>query len=205
MEIILASTSPRRIELLSWLDVPYRAIPSPLDEKSIRHPDPAELTRLLARAKAESVRDQYPTSVIIGSDAVIGINGVILEKPQSAIEQRSMLYAQRGQSGQVFSSVCVMDMQTNTASVRTHVTSYQMPALTDEQIDAYIASGQGRDKAGGFGLQDEDGLFIERLDGCYTNALGFPLCEVRAMLAKVGIVTPVDVETIVSQRTGRPC
>ncbi len=205
MDIILASSSPRRIELLSWLNIPYHAAPSPLDEKSIRNPDPAELTRLLAAAKAASVRDQHPESIIIGSDAVIGLDGTILEKPQSADEQRAMLYAQRGKSGQVFSSVCIVNAQTETSTIRTKVTTYKMPRLTDEQIESYVASGQGLDKAGGFGLQDENGLFIEHLDGCYTNALGFPLCDVQEMLRHVGIDTSVDINSLVRQRTGYTC
>ena len=205
MDIILASASPRRIELLSWLGLPYRAVPSPLDEKSIRHNDPVQLTRLLAEAKARSIAAQYPNSVIIGSDTVVGFKGVILEKPQNTSEQRAMLREQRGRDGQVISSVSVLDTSTDTIVTRTKMTPYRLASITDTQIEAYIASGQGLDKAGGFGLQDDDGLFIEQLDGCYTNALGFPLCEAKELLTSFGIDTPADPLLLVRQRTGRPC
>lgn len=205
MDIILASTSPRRIEMLSWLDLPYKAVASPLDEKSIRHPDPAQLTRLLAEAKAQSVASQHNGAVVIGSDTVVSFNGTILEKPHNALGQRNMLHAQRGQQGEVISSVSVINTVTSETVTHTKVTSYHLANLTDEQIEHYVASGQGLDKAGGFGLQDENGLFIKQLDGCYTNALGFPLCEVKTLLTAADITVSADVPLIVQQRTGRAC
>ncbi len=205
MNIILASTSPRRIEMLSWLNIPYKAVASPLDEKSIRHPDPAQLTRLLAEAKARSVAPQYSSAIVIGSDTVVSFNGAILEKPHNALEQRNMLHAQRGQQGEVISSVSVINTVTSQTVTHTKVTPYHLADLTDEQIEHYIASGQGLDKAGGFGLQDENGLFIKQLDGCYTNALGFPLCEVKTLLTTAGITVSADISLIVQQRTGRSC
>ena len=205
MDIILASTSPRRIELLSWLGVPYQAVPSHLDEKSIRHADPARLTQLLAEAKAKSIAHQYPGAIIIGSDTVVSFNGAILEKPQHASEQRTMLREQRGQQGEVISSITLINTLTGASATRTKVTPYRLADFTDEQLESYIISRQGLDKAGGFGLQDEDGMFIGELDGCYTNALGFPLCEAKALLAEFGVAAPVDIHALVLRQTGRAC
>ena len=116
-----------------------------------------------------------------------------------------MLREQRGQQGEVISSITLINTLTGASATRTKVTTYRLADFTDEQLESYIISRQGLDKAGGFGLQDEDSMFIGELDGCYTNALGFPLCEAKALLAEFGVAAPVDIPALVLRQTGRTC
>lgn len=203
--VLLASTSPRRIEMMSWLGILFETAKPSVDEKTIRHSSPAELTKLLAEAKAEALRDISPNTVIIGSDAVVGFQGEILEKPIDKQHQREMIDAQKGKEAEVYSSVCVIDTLTGQKITKTKVTPYKMAVPTDEEIEAYIASENGLDKAGGYGQQDEGGLFVDSINGCYTNAIGFPLCEVVNMLRQLGVPVEIDIKKKVMSETGRPC
>jgi len=203
--ILLASTSPRRIEMMGWLEIPFETAKPNVDEKSIRHTSPEILTRLLAEAKAEALQKSFPDTLIIGSDAVVSFQGKILEQPRSKDEQREMINMQKGKVAEVYSSVCLLDTSTGEKTTITKVTPYKMSVPTDEAIEAYIASGSGLDKAGGYGQQDENGMFVDNIDGCYTNAIGFPLCEAGRLLEEAGVPIHVDIEEKVMSVTGRSC
>jgi septum formation protein len=205
IQIVLASQSPRRVDMLSWLDIPFRTTSSEFDESQIRHAKPRQLTRLLAEAKAESVMADNRGAIVIGSDAVVDLQGQTFEKPKTKEQQRQMLNAQFGQNARVYSSICIINTVTGEKVVKSRVTSYQVAKPTEEEIEAYIDSGQGMDKAGGYGNQDENGLFLGSLHGCYTNLLGFPLCDVATILRKMDVPIKVNVNKIVNQKTGRDC
>lgn len=203
--ILLASTSPRRNEMLRWLEIPFKSAKPGVDEKLIRYSSPKELTRLLAEAKAEALRDVSPNTIIIGSDAVVSFQGKILEQPADKKQQREMIELQKGKEAEVYSAVCVIDTSTGEKITKVKVTPYKMASPSDEQIDDYVASGEGLDKAGGYGQQDRDGLFVDSINGCYTNAIGFPLCDVADLLQQMGVTISVDVKEKVSSNTGREC
>ena len=203
--IVLASSSPRRIELMSWLDVPFEAISPDVNEQAIRHSSPAKLTELLAEAKAEALRESSPNSIIIGCDTVISFQGEILEKPRSVAHTREMLRLQRGNSSEIYSSICLINTATGRKAVTTKKTLFTMTSLTDSQIDQYAAAGSGLDKAGGFGIQDENGLFIKSIDGCYTNVVGLPLCEVSEILRQMSISIQPGIKEKALRKTGRAC
>lgn len=203
--IVLASQSPRRIDILSWLGVPFKAISSEFDESQIHHAKPRQLTRLLAEAKAEAVTTNNQGAIIIGSDAVVDFQGQTFEKPKTKEQQREMLNVQFGQSARVYSSICVINTLTGQKIIKSRMTSYTMTKPSKEKVEAYIESEQGMDKAGGFGCQDEDSLFLDSLDGCYTNLLGFPLCDIAMVLRSMGVPIDVNVKMIVNQKTGRDC
>lgn len=205
MNIILASTSPRRIEMMNWLGIEFKAVPSNFDEKSIRDTDPANLTQKLAKAKAMSVVTNFPNSIVIGSDLVVAFEGKILEKVDNDIEQRNLIILQRGKVGEIYASVYILNNITNQEVLKTIVTPYLMANVSDEKIDEYIKSGLGVGKAGGFGFQDFDGMFIESINGCYSNVLGMPMCEVSTILSSMGIDINVDIKQVVMDKTGREC
>lgn len=205
MKIILASTSPRRKEMLSWLGLNYDAVTPELDESAIRHNDPVRLTQLLAEAKAEAVRGDAKEGIIIGSDAIVCFNNQILEKAKNKDHQRKLIKAQRGQKAATVSSVCMINLATNEKIIRTKTTEYAIANITDEQMEAYIESGKGLDKAGGFGLQDENGIFVQEILGCYPNVIGFPICEVAEILRSFGVPIEVDIKSSVHDKTGYEC
>lgn len=204
-KIILASTSPRRKEMLSWLGIKYISISPDIDESLIRHSDPKQLTMLLAEAKAEAIASLNSDSIVIGSDAVVAFEDKIIEKPLDKKHQKKLINMQKGKPAKVYSSVCLIDTQTDKKITRTLITKYKMADLSDKKIDSYIASGKGLDKAGGYGCQDENGMFLAGLEGCYTNLIGFPICEVAKMLVELGIPITVDIKKIVEEKTGRKC
>lgn len=203
--IVLASQSPRRVEMLNWLGVPFKATSSEFDESIIRHAKPRQLTRLLAEAKAETVTADNQGAIIIGSDAVVDFQGQTFEKPKTKEQQREMLNAQFGQSARVYSSICIINTLTGQKVIKSRTTNYRITRPSQEEFEAYIESGQGMDKAGGFGNQDEDGLFLGSLHGCYTNLLGFPLCDVAMILRSMDVPIKVNVKKVVNQKTGRDC
>ncbi len=205
MKIILASTSPRRIQMMKWLRITFNAVSPEVDEMLIRHSSPRELTRLLAEAKAVALQSNYKDAVIIGSDAVVSFKGNILEKPNSKEEQRKMINLQKGKEAEVYSSVCVINTTTGKKIIKTKVTPYKMATPTDKRIEDYIESGSGMDKAGGYGQQDEGGLFVDSINGCYTNAIGFPLCEVAELLEKAGVNINTDIKSVVMRNIGKEC
>ncbi len=204
-KIILASASPRRKEMMSWLEIDHISFPSDVDESLLRSSDPEKLTRMLAEAKAEAVAKLNEGSIVIGSDAIVEFRGQLLEKPRDKKHQRELIFMQKGKAAKVYTSTCVIDTLSNKKLINTAVTAYRMADLPDEKIEAYIESGQGMDKAGGFGCQDENGMFLDELEGCYTNLLGFPICEVSMMLKEMGVDIIVDIKKIAEEKTGRKC
>lgn len=205
MKIILASTSPRRKEMLSWLGLNFDAIAPEIDESTIRHNDPEKLTQLLAEAKAEALRNGKKEGIIIGSDAIVCFNNQILEKAKDKNHQRELIKAQRGQKAATISSICVINLPTNEKIIRTKITEYSVANITNEQMEAYIESGKGLDKAGGFGLQDENGIFVDEILGCYPNVIGFPICEVTEILKNFGVQIDADIKSIVQEKVGYEC
>jgi septum formation protein len=205
LPIFLASTSPRRIEMMGWLGVPFKTLSTSFDESIIRHGRPRKLTRLLAEAKAAAAAALHPGSIVIGSDAVVSFHDQLLEKPKNREEQRQMLAAQRGQDAVVYASICVINTVSGQRVIRSKTTHYRMADVPWPKLETYIQSGKGMDKAGGYGQQDEGGTFVEYRKGCYPNALGFPICEVAKILRQMGVPIAVDIKKVVQQNTGRSC
>jgi septum formation protein len=205
MNLILASTSPRRIEMMGWLGVSFKAVPSLFDEKSIRDTNPEILTQKLSKAKALSVKHNYPNTIIIGSDSVGEFGGQILEKVADAEEQKRLIKIMRGNEVLVWTSAYLINTESGQEATETVVIRCKMANVEDDLIEKYIESGKGLDKAGGVGLQDFDGAFVEKIDGCYSSALGFPLCKVSEILQKMGISIAVNVKAIVKEKTGKDC
>jgi len=191
--------------MMGWLELPFEAVPSLFDEKAIRDTNPESLTQKLSRAKALSVKANYPDSVIIGSDAVVAFNGQILEKATGAEDQSRLIKMQMGKEAEVYTSVYAINALTRQDAIRTVIVPYKMANVADAKIDEYVESGKGMDKAGGYGLQDLDGIFLESINGCYSGALGFPVCKVSEILQEMGVGVEVDIKKVVREKTGKNC
>lgn len=205
MRIILASTSPRRREMLQWLGVEFSTAAPGVDENQLRDKSPEKLAALLAEAKAKAIADVESDALIIGSDTVIALDGRIIEKAANKKEQRELINFQLNKSPEVISGVCIINTVTGEKAVATKRTRYYVADVPKNRVDAYIASGQGLDKGGGFGLQDENNMFLDRMEGCYTNSIGFPLCTVSELLRKQGVEINVNPQTEVMKITGKEC
>lgn len=177
-EITLASASPRRLELLRQIGVEPRVCPVDIAEQSsLERCTPAELVRLNARRKAAKVYTLgfAKSSIIIGADTVVVLNGRLFGKPRDAAEATAMLQALCGQRHSVYTGICIIDAQTGQSAAGSRRTLVRFAALSGEQIAAYVAGGEPLDKAGAYGIQGAGGLFVEAIRGDYGTVVGLSL------------------------------
>lgn len=205
MKVILASTSPRRKDFMDMLEITYDTTSPDVDEMSIRDSNPEKLSILLAEAKADAVVSKYNEGIVIGSDTVVEFEDKIIEKAANEEEQRKLIHMQNGKFTVIISAVCFINIETGQKITKTKKTYFYMANLTDEQIEDYIKTGQGIGKGGGFGIQDENGLFIKKLDGCYPNSIGFPICLVADTLKEMGIDIKVNIREDVNRKLNKQC
>lgn len=188
--LILASKSPRRKELLEQAGLSFNIIPSAFDEDAVVIKEPAGYAMYLAENKALDIARQYPESVVLGADTIVIINGAVLNKPKDTAHAREMLLQLAGQTHQVitgFCIVCAADNRKYTAFCQTDVV---FKALSREELEWYIHTDEPYDKAGGYAIQGLGSFMIEKVNGSYTNVVGLPVCEVMDYLYKAGLITP---------------
>lgn len=186
MELILASQSPRRRELLARMGLSFTVSVADIDETMDDAKKPFDEVARLSAQKAAAIAETAPAdAVIVAADTVVVLEDRVLGKPHSTEEAAAMLSALSGRDHQVMTGVTVRrGDKTVTDTVVTHV---WFRPLSRAEIDAYVASGEPMDKAGAYGIQGLAGLFVERLDGDYYNVMGLPICRLCAMLRSVGV------------------
>jgi septum formation protein len=203
-DIVLASASPRRKELLESLGLDFLVITSGVDEINCATGDPAELAAGLALAKAEEVANRAPGRLILGADTVVIVDGEILGKPADKADARRMLALLRGRWHQVITGVTIFDTDSRASDTRTVRTRVRMARYTDRQIEEYIVCGEPMDKAGSYAIQGQGGALVAAVDGCYTNVVGLPVCEVVRLLRRFG-VEPRAAAPVCRDASGAPC
>lgn len=185
--IILASSSPRRRELLAALGLAFEVVHSRVDE-STEETDPRAAAESLARRKAEAVAADHPGALVIGSDTIVALDGHMLGKPEDAGAARAMLRSLRGRPHEVITGVAVAgEGRIESGHVTTLV---QMRDYSDDEIDAFVATGSPFDKAGGYAIQDGAFAPVERFEGCRCAVIGLPLGLLRALLGRFEVETP---------------
>ena len=178
MDIILASKSPRRRELMELIGLPFTVRVAQVDETMEDLP-PEEAVAHLSRKKAEAARETLD-EIVIGADTIVVLDGKILGKPQDATDAYRMLKFLSGRRHQVMTGVTVL-LGGQCVSV-TEVTEVSFRALTDGEILSYIASGDPMDKAGSYGIQSGGALFVDEIHGDYYNVVGLPVCRLHQIL-----------------------
>ena len=183
--LILASGSPRRRELLAKMGYTFETCSPDVDE----HVEglARDIVMTLARRKALAAAERHDRGVIIASDTLVSLDGAPLGKPEDAADAHRMLRALSSREHEVFTGVCLIDAQTGRLQVREVRTGVTFRALTDAEIDAYIATGEPMDKAGAYAIQGGAAPFVAALDGEFENVVGFPVIEVKSMLAEFGM------------------
>ncbi len=177
INVILASKSPRRKELLALIKKDFDIIPSTKEEIIPEGLDNEDIPVFLSAQKALDISKAHPDSLVIGCDTVVVLGGVIMGKPKDRDEAFSMLRHLSGRTHTVISGVCICYKgRTMTFNEQTAVTFYD---LTDDEIDAYIATGSPFDKAGAYGIQDKAALFVKKIDGDYYNVVGLPVAKLN--------------------------
>ena len=183
--IILASASPRRRELLKQAGFTFDVVPADVNEDPLDGEDPRTYVVRLARDKAEAVYGQLRVSeaIVIGADTTVTVDGQILAKPEDAEDATRMLRKLSGRTHQVITGVAIASATGTEAAAE--VTSVEFVALSNEEIAAYVATGEPMDKAGAYGIQGYAARWIPRIEGCYFNVVGLPLARVASMLKAV--------------------
>ncbi len=193
MRLILASASPRRRELLERLGVPFEVRPSGIEEPLPPGVPAPVLATSLARAKAADVAARLraagdTAALVLGADTLVVLDGRPLGKPVSRSDARAMLRALRGRSHEVVTAVVLRDVDPAGRELTEAVVSQVlMRAYTDDEIDAYVATGEPDDKAGAYAVQGAGGHLVSRVDGCYTNVVGLPLRTTARLLQAFGL------------------
>ena len=193
-QIVLASASPRRKELLTRIGLEIAIMPADIDETVLPGELPEAHVKRLSLAKAQAIadRDEINGRWFIGSDTVVVRDNVILGKPADEADAAVMLRSLAGRSHRVVSGYAVVDRQKNcfeSIAISTRVTFRE---LTDAEIAGYIATGEPADKAGAYGIQGVGACLVSSIDGSYTNVVGLPLCEVVETLERMGAATLFD-------------
>ncbi|MBE7080458.1 MAG: septum formation protein Maf [Clostridiales bacterium] len=187
MKFVLASASPRRKELLAELITTFEICPSNADENVASYSSPEDLVLQLAALKAQEValRPEHEGKIVIGSDTVVAFDGEVLGKPKDEADAFRMLKMLSGKKHAVYTGVCFARKQGEDfyQETRAEKTDVYFVELSDDWIHAYIAGGSPMDKAGAYGIQD--GGLVEKIEGSYTNVVGFPLELVQEMLEKI--------------------
>lgn len=188
MPLILASTSPRRLELLKQIGITPDGVASPdCDETPLKNEKPEELALRLAIAKAKAVQDKHAGSFIIAGDTVVHARAKLLPKCEDDAQVKKCLQDLSGRRHRVIGGVCVINPQGKIFST-TVLTTVAFKRLHDDEIAAYVKSGEGVGKAGGYALQGRAAAFIKFISGSPSNVIGLPLHEVAQLLQGSGYV-----------------
>ena len=188
MKFILASSSPRRRELLLRLQTPFDIILPDVDE-SIIPPDgsPETYCTALAELKANDISQHYPNNLVIGSDTIVVLDNNIMGKPEDKAMAQNMLETLSGKTHHVYTGVCLKWAAKNIHHLFAEITMVTFRELSEADINHYIESCPPYDKAGSYGIQDWSAIFVKEIKGCYDNVVGFPISRFYEELKKLGI------------------
>lgn len=185
-QLVLASASPRRLELLRQVGLePDRVAPADIDESPLHDETPRRLALRLARGKAQAAADGAPGAYVLAADTVVALGRRVMGKPADEVQARRWLGLLSGRAHQVLTGVAVVAPDGRIAA-RLGEARLKFKRLTAAEIDAYIAGGDWRDKAGAYGVQGRAGGFVTTLQGSYTAVVGLPLYETLALLDGLG-------------------
>ena len=176
--LILASVSPRRQEILRNAGIAFEVRPADVDESCSEGESAEDYVLRLAEAKARAVAQ--PGETVLGADTVVVVDDLILGKPIDPEGAQSMLRALSGRTHRVMTGVCVLSSRECRTFVET--TAVRFKALSKQEVQEYLDSGEPLDKAGAYGIQGRASKFVERIDGCYFNVMGLPMARLYALL-----------------------
>lgn len=200
LKLVLASASPRRRELLGLFELPYTCQAADIDESIHAGEAPKAYVQRLAREKNEAVQAD---ALILSADTIVVFNDGVLGKPTDSREADKMLTELRANAHSVCTALYLRgDRQAGADCCETRV---RMRPYTRAEIDAYIASGDHQDKAGGYAIQHKAFHPVESVDGCYANVMGLPLCHLQCLLRQAGLRIDADVPALCQHHLGIQC
>ena len=189
MKIILASQSPRRLELMHYLTDTFEVIPSDFPERNVEYlGDPEAYCRKLAYGKAERIAEKHPQDLIIGSDTLVVIDGDILNKPKNRAEARQMIHRMQGTDHQVITAFALLSSSQDIKVVDHVSTKVWFAAMTDDEIERYLDQGDYMGKAGAYAIQGAAAKYVECVEGDYYTVVGLPVARLYKELKDLGIL-----------------
>lgn len=186
MDIILASASPRRRELLARVVPEYQVCTAEVDERAIRADTPALLAQRLAEAKCRAVARGRPDAAVIGCDTVVDVDGAVFGKPADRDDARRMLQTLSGREHRVHTGVCIAAGGRELCFAET--TRVRFAVLHARELEAYLDTQDPYDKAGAYGVQSGAAKFVTGIDGCFFNVMGLPVARLYAALRQLGVL-----------------
>ena len=183
LPLILASGSPRRRELPDLMGLTYTVETPDVDESFSGRP--SETVMEISRRKAAAVAARHSDSIIIAADTLVFADGA-LGKPHTPERAKEMLRSLAGNWHHVYTGITVINTRSGRILRNVDKTRVHLVPMTEQEIDAYVATGEPLDKAGAYGIQGMGGMFVDRIDGSYSNVVGLPMSMLRTMLAQVG-------------------
>ena len=185
IRIILASSSPRRTELLTMIGIPHEVMPADIDESyTVGEPAIAHAERL-AREKGQVIAAEHPEALVVSADTIVVIDGLVLGKPRDEHDAARMLGLLSGRTHTVFTAVAVSRHGRTESTVESVAVTFR--DLTEAEIEAYIATGEPMDKAGSYGIQGFGATIVERIDGDYFAVMGLALTRLVLLMRRLGI------------------
>jgi len=188
VRFILASASPRRIELLNLLGLRFEVMPSNVDEKFMKGETPRDHVLRLSEEKARMASALHPEAWVMGADTIVIINGNVLGKPRTPEEAKEMLGKLSGRIHTVFTGFTVARKSADIIIRNAVESSVLFREVPEDEMAWYIRTQEPYDKAGGYAVQGMGAFFIKKIHGSYTNVMGLPLCEVVDVLKRIGAI-----------------
>ena len=186
-EIILASASPRRKELLEKIDLKFKVEPSDYDEHINADLEPHEMAQSLSLGKARAVARNHDNALVIAADTFIVFEGKLFGKPHTEAEAKGMLEIINGGAHSVITGFTIIDSGNNKTLTRSVETKVYLKKLTADEIEAYVKTGEPLDKAGAYAIQGLGSVIIEKIEGDYSNVVGLPLNVLAEILKEFGV------------------
>ncbi len=200
MQLVLASTSPRRRELLALLGVSFAVDPPAFEEHPLAGLSPREQVGYFAMEKARSISTKRPGDLVLGSDTVIELDGRLIGKPRDLDEARGMLADLAGRPHEVHTAVALCSRIRAIESVEVETATVFMRADVEGAIERYLVSGESLGKAGAYSIQGVGGNLVDRIEGDFTTVVGLPLVVVARLLGSVGYPIPRNVAEIYREK-----
>lgn len=200
MQLVLASTSPRRRDLLALLGLSFEVCPPTSKEQAIAGLSPLEQVTRFALEKARSVASGRSRDLVLASDTVIELDGQLLGKPLNLRDARAMLIRLAGRSHRVHTAVALCSQGRGIESVEVATATVRMKMAVNQALDRYLATQESLGKAGAYSIQGVGGEFIERIDGDYTTVVGLPLKVAARLLLSADFPIPRNVEDVYRQK-----
>jgi len=201
MRLILASTSPRRREILTLLGLPFEVVSPEFNECALPNRPVQDEVLDFALGKAQSVAQNNPESMVIGSDTMILIDGERIGKPAGMADAKRILRTLSGRTHKVLTSVAILDSLGGPGLQTVDEVSVVMRSYSDKEIEDYLSCSESLDKAGGYSIQGEGRALIQSINGDYLTAVGLPLRPIAHYLKGRGVSFPLDVEKLYSEKS----